>query len=186
MSDFEVVGGPSSNEPIELVPYSPAWPAEFDVMKARLRDALGATARRIDHVGSTAVPGLIAKPIIDVQLSVADHADEDTFAPQIAALGWPLRARSPGERYFRPPNGMPRVLHLHVCDVGSDWERRHLLFRDYLRTHADRGDAYSALKWELAEKYRDDRLAYVDGKTSFVEQTLADAEVWATSTGWSP
>jgi GrpB-like predicted nucleotidyltransferase (UPF0157 family) len=186
VSDFEVVGGPSSNEPIELVPYDPSWPAQFDAIKARLVDALGATARRVDHVGSTAVPGLIAKPIIDAQLSVPDHADEDAFAPHIAALGWPLRARSPGERYFRPPNGAPRIVHLHVCDHGGEWERRHLLFRDYLRAHAERCASYSALKSELAEKYRDDRLAYVDGKTAFVEQTLADAAAWATSTGWTP
>jgi GrpB-like predicted nucleotidyltransferase (UPF0157 family) len=167
-----------------VVGYDPGWPAAFERLRATLVDRLGSTARRIDHVGSTAVPGLAAKPIIDVQVSVPDVDDEPAFRAAIEALGWPLRAREPGHRYFRPPPGQPRAAHIHVCSAGSHWERVHLLFRDYLRAHPPRATAYGALKRELAERLRDRRLEYTDAKGRSVERTLALAEAWAQATGW--
>ncbi len=140
---------------------------------------------RIEHVGSTAVPGLVAKPIIDVQVSVPDPEDEPAYAAAVAGTGVPLRARSPGHRLFRPPPGRPREVHIHACAAGGEWEREHLLFRDYLRAHPAARDRYAAAKTRLAATYRDDRLAYTEAKTGVVLDLLAAAAVWATRTGWS-
>jgi GrpB-like predicted nucleotidyltransferase (UPF0157 family) len=136
-------------------------------------------------VGSTAVPGLAAKPIIDIQISVDDIADESSYRPGIESLGIALRSRDPAHLYFRPPLGEPRVVQIHVCVAGSVWETDHLLFRDYLRVHPDARDAYGSLKLALASRFRDDRLAYTDAKTDFILDTLDRARIWAESTRWS-
>jgi GrpB-like predicted nucleotidyltransferase (UPF0157 family) len=127
---------------------------------------------------------LASKPIIDVQVSVADLDDEASYAPAIAALGFPLRLRDAEHRYFREPAGAPRTTHIHVCAVGSRWERAHLLFRDYLRAHPARAAAYGELKWALAERYRDDRVSYTEAKGPFIDETLALADQWAAATSW--
>lgn len=150
-----------------------------------IQGKLGPAAVRVDHVGSTAILRIAAKPIIDIQVSVVDVDDEDAFRPALESLGWPMRAREPGHRFFRPPKGRPRTVHVHVCQTGRQWERVHLLFRDYLRAHPLRAAAYAATKSELAERHRDDRLEYTDGKTPFVEQVLRDANEWTIRTGWS-
>lgn len=173
-------------DPVEVVPYDPAWPDAFAVWRDRLAAALGPAARRIDHVGSTAVPGLAAKPVVDIQVGVVDVADEAVFRPALEGLGLPLRAREPGHCYFRPPRGQPREVHVHVCDAGSPWERAHLLFRDFLRSHRGAREAYSALKWGLAAEFRGDRWAYNEAKTGFILDSLEAAEVWAAATGWRP
>jgi GrpB-like predicted nucleotidyltransferase (UPF0157 family) len=178
--------GQSRDEPIEIVTYDLDWPDRFEEIRARLAAALVPTALRIDHVGSTAVPGLAAKPIIDVQVSVPDVEDEAAYKDAIEGLGFELRWMEPGHRYFRPPPELPRLTQIHVCTFGSQWERVHLLFRDYLRTHAETRWAYKQLKWQLATQYRDDRIAYTDAKGPFVEQTLAAAEEWAKQMGWTP
>lgn len=175
--DFQVV--PDSvrePEPIEVVDYDPTWPLAFADWRGRLAKALGESAKRIEHVGSTAVPGLPAKPVIDIQLSVADLDDEATYVPQIEALGLRLRSRDRWHRFFRPAAGQPRSVHLHACAAGSKWERDHLLFRDYLRAHPDARDAYAAAKRRAAEAWRDDRLAYTDAKTAIIQQIAAAAE----------
>jgi GrpB-like predicted nucleotidyltransferase (UPF0157 family) len=122
------------------------------------------------------VPGLPAKPVIDIQVSVADLEDEDAYRPAIEVLGWPLRVREPGRRFFRPPAGQPRVVHVHVCQAGSEWERHHLLFAAYLRADPERRDAYGALKADLARRFRTDRIAYTEAKTSFIAETIRLAE----------
>ena len=136
-------------------------------------------------MGSTAVPNLAAKPTVDIQVTVVDLEDEAVYRPGIEALGIPLRSRDSMHRYFRPPPGKPRVVQIHVCSVGSAWERDHLLFRDYLRTHPDARDDYGALKMALAVEYRDDRPAYTDAKTEFIIGALDQARTWAGRTGWS-
>lgn len=171
-------------EPIEVVPYAPEWPAAFDAWRTRLQEALGPTAVRIEHVGSTAVPNLPAKPIVDVQVSVPDVEDEDAYRPAIEALGAPMRLREPEHRYF-PTADSPRTAQVHVCNAGGAWEREHLLFRDYLRGQPQARAAYARLKRELAARYPDDRLAYNEGKTGFILDTLDAAREWAERTGWN-
>ncbi len=155
----------------------------FDEHRRRIAHALGPAARRVDHIGSTAVVGLSAKPIIDVQLSVPDVEDERAYVELLVAAGYRLRVREPGHRLLRTPE---RAVHVHVCDAGSDWERRHLLFRDWLRRSADDREAYAALKARLAQQDWETMNHYADAKTDLITAVLARAENWARSTGWSP
>ena len=167
--------GSGRSEPIQVVPYDDSWPELFAAWSDRVADVLGSEAVSIEHVGSTAVPGLAAKPVVDIQISVPDVEHEATYVAGIESLGLSLRSREPGHRYFRPPAGDPRSVHVHVCDTGSAWERDHLLFRDYLRARGEVRDAYANLKTELAKSYRDDRLAYTEAKTLFILDALIDA-----------
>ena len=160
---------------ITVVEYDDAWPARFAHWRQRLRSALGDTAVRIDHVGSTSVPGLAAKPIIDVQVSVADLADEAAYVAPIETAGVQLRSRDEWHRYFRPFPGVPRDVHVHVCRAGSSWEQEHLVFRDYLRAHAEARDAYSSAKRAAAARWSDDGFAYTDAKTEIILRILANA-----------
>jgi GrpB-like predicted nucleotidyltransferase (UPF0157 family) len=155
-------------------------------MRDQLAESLGPLALRIDHVGSTAVPGLAAKPVVDIQVSVADVEDTDAYREPIERHGFVLRYIEPGHRYFRPAPGIPRLWQVHVCQAGSDWERVHLLFRDFLRAHPDEAAAYAALKLEMAERHPHDRIAYNDAKGPWIESALQRAEAWATNTGWRP
>lgn len=180
---LELIGA-GGGDSIEVVPYDDGWPHLFRHLRNELESALGAHARLIEHIGSTAVPGLAAKPVIDIQVSVADVDNEEAFVPAVESLDMPLRGREPGHRYFRPPAGEPRLAQIHVCDAGSAWESDHLLFRDYLREHSAGRDAYAALKEELANRYPDDRLAYNEAKTGFILDTLEDARLWADAVGW--
>jgi len=183
---FEMTGTePASAQPIELDPYDPAWPERFATWRRRLVDALGATAVSVDHVGSTSVPGLPAKPVVDIQVSVADLADEGAYVALIESTGVELRSRDDEHRFFRPPPDRPRDAHVHVVPVGSVWEREHLLFRDYLRAHADAREAYARAKAEAARMWRDDRAAYTEAKSDVILDILDRAEQWAAATGWS-
>jgi GrpB-like predicted nucleotidyltransferase (UPF0157 family) len=168
------VGGPR-NDPIELADYDPIWPVRFVEYRDRLRQALGPVALRIEHVGSTAVPGLVAKPVIDIQISVRDVENDEAFVGPIESQGFQLRFVEPGHRYFHPRPGLPRLAQVHVCTVESTWERNHLLFRDYLRSHPGVAEEYAALKRELVGKNREDRIAYTDAKGPFIEAVLARA-----------
>jgi GrpB-like predicted nucleotidyltransferase (UPF0157 family) len=181
-----LLGAERGSDPVEVVDYDPAWPARFEAMRAKLAASLGSVALRIDHVGSTAVPGLPAKPVVDIQLSVADVEDIDAYRAGIEAHGIVLRYVEPGHRYFRPRPGVPRLWQIHVCQADSDWERAHLLFRDYLRARSDVAADYAAMKYRVAREFPDDRIAYNDAKAPWIEATLRDAEAWATSTGWRP
>lgn len=178
--------GPERNDPIALTPYDAAWPVRYEVMRARLAGALCEVAKRIDHVGSTAVPGISAKPIIDIQVSVGDVEDDDAYRDAIESQGFGLRWIEPHHRYFRPPPGLPRDYQVHVCSVGSEWERVHLLFRDYLRAHPETAAEYAALKTELAMRYGGDRIGYTDAKGPFIEGVVAAADGWANDIGWQP
>jgi GrpB-like predicted nucleotidyltransferase (UPF0157 family) len=179
-----VMFGEPSGESVTLV-VSDVWPARFEELRKVIVSALGDTAVRVDHVGSTAVPGIPAKPIVDIQVSVPDVEDEDAYGPALERLGWSMRSREPGHRYFRTPKGAQPRIQVHVCEVGGEWEREHLLFRDYLRAHPERASAYGEVKRHFGERYRDDRLAYTEAKTPFIRTTLAIAERWAAETGWS-
>jgi GrpB-like predicted nucleotidyltransferase (UPF0157 family) len=182
----QIIGAVRSTDPIVIVDYDPAWPARFEVMRDRLARALGPTAIRIDHVGSTSVPGLAAKPIIDIQVSVPDVADAAAFTEAIEAQGFASRMIEPGHHYFRPPPGLPRDYQVHVCTTGGDWEWRHLLFRDYLRADPETRAAYEALKRDLAMRFTHDRIGYNDAKGPFIDAAVERAAEWAARTGWRP
>jgi len=157
--------------PIEIVDYDPNWPGRFDAEAARLRDALGDVALRIEHVGSTSVPGLAAKPVIDIQVSVPSFDPEDRYARPLVQLGYEQfpDPTTPEHRIFTlPKGGGPRQVNLHVCEAGSEWERRHPAFRDRLRADAAARDQYAALKRELALAYGNDVESYADAKGEFI------------------
>jgi GrpB-like predicted nucleotidyltransferase (UPF0157 family) len=177
--------GQSDPQPITLADPSAAWPDQFEDIRSRLTVALGGSPR-IEHIGSTSIPGIAAKAIIDILVSVADLSDEASYVAAIESVGVTLRMREPdlGHVYFR--NTTPRTMHIHVCQTGSKWERDHLLFRDYLRTHPEKARRYEELKLAAAERYRDDRIAYTEAKGPLIETILADAMEWAARTGWRP
>jgi GrpB-like predicted nucleotidyltransferase (UPF0157 family) len=167
-------------ERIAIVDPDPGWAGAFDAEAASVRAALGALLVRLDHIGSTAVPGLPAKPIIDLQASV-DPLDPDDLGRRLAPLGyarvrWPADATYPF--YAKPPDG-PRTHHLHACEAGGDEERRHLAVRDFLRARADEAAAYGAFKRDLAARCGGLRTAYVEGKDAYVKALEARALAWA-------
>ena len=169
-------------DPIRIVDHNPEWHALFEQWRQRLSADLGETAIRIEHVGSTSVHGLPAKPIVDIQISVRDLEDESSYTPQLEKLGNQLRSRDELHRYFRPFPTFPRDRHIHVCASGSAWEREHLLFRDYLRAHAGAREEYAAAKRQAAAMWADDGWAYTDAKTGVILNILDDAKTWATTT----
>ncbi len=173
--------------PVVVVPYDAEWPALFRQIAAPMRDALGDVALRIDHIGSTSVPGLAAKPIIDVQISVASFEPLDAFRLSLQGLGYVWRADNPErtKRYFRESPGNRRT-HIHVRKHGSWGEQFALLFRDYLRAHPDAAARYAELKRSLAEQYRDDRHGYTEAKGPFIWATMIQANDWSQAIGWEP
>jgi GrpB-like predicted nucleotidyltransferase (UPF0157 family) len=181
--EFAITVGSDRSDPIAVVQYDVQWPARFAAWRALIAEHLGPTARRIEHVGSTAVPGLAAKPTVDIQVSVGDMADEKCYVPALEEAGLQLRSRDDLHRYFRPFPGRPRDVHVHVCDLGSAWEREHLLFRDYLRVHDDARDAYARAKRAAALVWNDDGWGYTDAKSDIILAILAAAEEWAAAAG---
>ncbi|MFE1309809.1 GrpB family protein [Streptomyces sp. NPDC058755] len=173
-------------ELVEIVPYDPAWPTMFARWGVGLRAALGDVAARIDHIGSTSVPGLAAKPVIDIQISVASLEPADTFLGPLTGMGFEYREDNPErtKRYFREPPGQRRT-HVHVRQLGSFSQQFPLLFRDYLRCHASAAAEYAAAKRRCAAKFRDDRPGYVQAKDAFVWDIIRHADAWAQRTGWT-
>jgi GrpB-like predicted nucleotidyltransferase (UPF0157 family) len=180
--ETELIGGPEKRE-IVIVEYDPTWPDRFAAERARIVGALGSSARRVDHIGSTAVPGLAAKPIIDIDLSVRDPDDEPSYLPALERAGYRLRVRQPGHRMVRTA---ALDVHVHICGEGSEWERRHLLFRDRLRLDPADREAYAALKRALAEREWADMNAYAEAKGALIAEITARAQVWARAVGWHP
>jgi GrpB-like predicted nucleotidyltransferase (UPF0157 family) len=172
---FELIGG-QEHRTISIVPYDHSWPAMFERHRERIEKALGRQALRIDHIGSTAVVGLAAKPIIDIDLSVEDSEDERSYVPALERAEYRLRVRERGHRMLRTPQ---HDVHLHVCAIGSDWERRHLLFRDWLRADPDDRQLYAEAKRELAARGWPDMNAYATAKTEIIDAITKRAEGWA-------
>jgi GrpB-like predicted nucleotidyltransferase (UPF0157 family) len=179
----------------QVVPYSPHWPAAFDAMARNVRAALGPAALRIDHIGSTAVPGLPAKNVIDIQVAVADLAVADALAAAgFRALEEALHDhRPPGDesaesqwtkRLFVEPVDERRA-NVHVRVLGNANQRYALLFRDYLRAHPATAEAYAELKRRLAA-HMPDTLTYAEVKDPAVDLIALAAEEWARATGWEP
>ena len=159
---------------LEIVPYDPKWPIAFAVERDRIAAGLGALALRIDHNGSTAVPGLPAKPIIDIQVSVRSLQPTEAFAIRLTQLGY-VHVPHPDDSFcpfFHRPAAWPHTHHVHVVEAGGAEERRTLAFRDYLREHPVEARQYEELKRRLAPQYSaaefSSRQAYADAKTAFV------------------
>ena len=176
--DGVLIGGREKVE-IVVVDYDPAWPERFAALADTVRTALGDTALRIEHIGSTAVPGLAAKPIIDLLVVVEDVADEAAYVPALEAAGFQLRVREPDHRMLRTP---ARDVHVHLWE-DDDEQRRHLLFRDWLREDADDRERYAAVKRELARREWGDMNDYADAKSPVITEITARAEAWAAATG---
>ena len=132
---------------------------------------------RVDHVGSTSVPRLAAKPIIDIQLSLHAMVPRTDYVDPLVALGyrWVADAWDDEHEYFSLDDGAGRSFQIHACQAGGLWERRHLAFRDALRADPETRAAYERLKRNLAEHHPNDIFAYVDGKTGFVSEVEARA-----------
>ena len=179
-------GGPAPLAgPPETVDYDPRWPARFAYYRDELADALGAVALRIDHIGSTAVPGLPAKDVVDLQVVVPDETDQASYRPAIESTGLVLSYRdaSVSWSFFRPPMP-PRLRHVHVTSAGSPRERIQLLFVEYLRSNESAREAYAEVKYRLAAQFPADRIAFNEAKTAFIVEMLDRAERWAGAVGW--
>jgi GrpB-like predicted nucleotidyltransferase (UPF0157 family) len=172
-----------------IAPYDPNWPKLFEQEKARLADALGEHFVDIQHIGSTSVPGLGAKPILDIMIAVRTLAEADQFCIQpIVDLGYEyvkaFEAETPHRRYFRKENADGvRTHHIHLVEINSQWWVDHLLFRDYLRANPKARRAYEAHKRQLAEREWRVSNDYAEAKTEFILKMVGEARRWKEGAG---
>ena len=170
-----------SSSGIEIVAYDSAWPSLFEAEASRIRSVLGGMAMRIDHNGSTSIPGMRAKPVIDIQVSVAALQPLAAYGDLLATIHYhhvshPDDAFCP---FFHRPANWPHTHHLHVVERGGLEERRTLAFRDYLRDHDDEAREYERIKIELARRLvggdHESREAYAQAKSEFIERIVSRA-----------
>ncbi|WP_440603860.1 GrpB family protein [Bacillus sp. GB_SG_008] len=175
------------SDKIIVVPYKSEWPREFQDLGNSLRVVLEDVAIRIDHIGATSIPGLAAKPIIDVQISVRTLELLDSFREPLESLGFIHRADNSdrSKRYFREAPGNKRT-HIHVRREGSWPEQLALLFRDYMRNHPEDCKRYEDLKYKLVKEYVNDRGMYTEAKDPLIWEILRKADKWSQNTGWMP
>ena len=166
---------------IRIVEHDPGWAGQAQEELGRLAEALAPVAVRVEHIGSTAVPGLAAKPILDLQLSVPAIEPRGRYVTPLEQLGYLFvpDPESPDFHLFAKPAERPRSHHLHVCELGSEHEVRHLALRDYLRAHGDEAADYAALKREAVKRAPQDRLAYIEAKEEYVGELEVRAVRWA-------
>ncbi|NDJ76093.1 MAG: GrpB family protein, partial [Chloroflexi bacterium] len=165
------------NESFELERYNPEWPQHFEEECHLIEEALGDHVLELNHIGSTSIPGMRAKPIIDIQLVVEAFAPIEEYERLLSGLGYHLHAHKDFDQrdhlFFW--KGEPRTHHLHVSEYAT-WEHyRYLLFRDYLCKHPEMAQQYQAIKQELADAFKAKRPAYTKGKTAFIESVVAYA-----------
>jgi GrpB-like predicted nucleotidyltransferase (UPF0157 family) len=168
---------------IRMVAYQPDWPGLFRREAERIQAALGSRALRIEHVGSTSVPGLHAKPTIDILLVVARSADEETYLPPLERARYTLRIREPDWHEHRMLKGPDTDTNLHVFSRGCPEIERILRFRDWLRTNAADRDLYARTKLALARKQWKHIESYADAKTAMVEEILSRAHAFRSFKG---
>ena len=157
---------------VRLVDYDPRWPALFQAEAARLDSVVAPLSITLQHIGSTAIPGLCAKPVLDILAGYDDPARLEDSIAALAAAGYVHRGERgiPGREFFR--RGTPRAYHIHLARRGGAFWQDHLRFRDALRADATLRDGYARVKRELAAQFPTDREAYIEGKTSFVLDVL--------------
>jgi GrpB-like predicted nucleotidyltransferase (UPF0157 family) len=163
------------NDTVELAPYDPHWPSRFAMLAERIRAALDERVFLLEHVGSTSVPGLCAKPVIDIVLAVPDSADEPSYVPALEAAGFRLRIREPDWFAHRCFECLEVKGNLHVFTAGCEEIARMLRFRDWLRAHDEDRRAYEDEKRELAARKWKHVQDYADAKTGIVHEILARA-----------
>jgi GrpB-like predicted nucleotidyltransferase (UPF0157 family) len=163
------------NAPVQIAEYDPEWPRLFEREAARIRGALGPRALVVEHAGSTSVPGLAAKPIIDIVLVVEDSAEESSYVPSLEAAGYVLRLREPDWFEHRVFKGPDTNVNLHVFSRDCIEVDRMLAFRDHLRTNQEDLRRYEAAKRELAARRRKYVQHYADAKTAIVTEVMARA-----------
>ena len=161
---------------VVLEDYYPEWPRWFERAEKQIRTALGDAVLQLDHVGSTSVPGLAAKPLIDINIVVADTTDEGAYVPQLEAMGYVLRVREPDWYEHRLLRGHDPPVNLHVFPPGCEEVERMLVFRDHLRSNAADRELYERTKRELAAKEWKYVQNYADAKSEVVQQILARAK----------
>ncbi len=186
MSDQEIsevtVGIPTRLDgPVLLVEYDERWPELFAREAGRIKGALGARALRVEHVGSTSVPGLMAKPILDAVLEVADSSEERSYLPPLEREGYALRIREPAWHEHRLLTRRDPEVNLHVFSSGSSEVARMLLFRDHLRSHPADREGYAQAKRDLARRVWKFRQNYADAKTEIISEILSRAAAGSSS-----
>jgi GrpB-like predicted nucleotidyltransferase (UPF0157 family) len=159
--------------PIRIVDYDPDWPRQFELQAKKIKSVLGSVALGIEHVGSTSVPELPAKPIVDILVVVANSAHESEYVPALEAAGFKLRIREPGwheHRMFQVPE---RNVNLHVFSTGCTEIERMLVFRDWLRSNASDRELYAGTKRALAQQDWKYIQNYADAKTAVIEEIIS-------------
>jgi GrpB-like predicted nucleotidyltransferase (UPF0157 family) len=171
--DRVLIGGRQQTT-IVIVDYDPDWPLRFEQERSTISQALGTRAQMIEHIGSTSVPGLAAKPIIDILVTVAaaEIEDDRRLVAALEAAGYELRVREPEHRMFRTP---ARDVHIHVFPPDSDEIERHFLLRERLRCSAEDRELYAAIKRELAQREWSDMKYYAEAKTDVIQAILTRA-----------
>jgi GrpB-like predicted nucleotidyltransferase (UPF0157 family) len=171
--EVQLASDVSVEHAIKVVDYDPAWSTQFEVLRSTILSAVGDIAVAVEHVGSTAVPGLAAKPIIDIDVVVASESDVSVAVERLAVIGYEHQGNLgvEGREAFKSPPEPPRR-HLYVCLQGGTALHNHLMLRDYLRKHSDSAAEYGRLKKTLAARFPTDLDKYIDGKTDFILSTL--------------
>ncbi|MCB5282023.1 GrpB family protein [Arthrobacter sp. AL08] len=172
--DAVLIGGREARA-IVIVDYDPSWPERFEALAQTIRDAAGEKAVSVEHIGSTAVPGLSAKPIIDVLLTVMDVEDESGYIPALEDAGFVLRVREEGHRMLRTP---AKDVHVHVFNPEDEAVSKYRDLRDWLRVDETDRTLYAYTKKLLARQRWSDMNDYADAKTDVISQILAHATVW--------
>jgi GrpB-like predicted nucleotidyltransferase (UPF0157 family) len=163
------------NRPVRIADHDPAWPLQFNQEAAKIRAALGQRALAIEHVGSTSVTGLPAKPVIDIVLVVADSSREEDYAAVLTGAGFQLRVREPAWFEHRMFESAEENVNLHVFSTGCPEIKRMLTFRDWMRSHADDCERYASLKRELARRDWKYMQNYADAKSAVIGEILSKA-----------
>ena len=166
---------PAQYQKIVIADYNPIWPHWFESAAFRIREALGDKVLQLDHVGSTSVRGLPAKPLIDINLVVADTTGEDAYVPPLEAIGYKLRIREPDWYEHRLLRGYDPPVNLHVFNPGCEEVDQMLLLRDWLRTHTDDRELYARTKRELAAQSWEHTQHYADSKDAVVAEIMGRA-----------
>ena len=161
---------------VKLAEYDENWPFEFENEKNAIQRVIQKNEIAIEHIGSTSVKELCAKPIIDILIGIEHFDDGFDIAPKLEAIGYEYKGENgiPGRHYFA--KGNPRTHHIHIVELGSDFWKEHLLFRNYLRNNPEARFQYSKLKKELALQYERDREKYTDSKAEFIRNTINKAK----------
>jgi GrpB-like predicted nucleotidyltransferase (UPF0157 family) len=175
--DDVLIGG-REQVPVVIADYDEQWPHRYELLRDRVRAALGAEALRVEHIGSTSVPGLAAKPVIDVLVTVQNVEDESAFVPALEGAGFVLRVREPEHRMFRTPT---RDVHMHLYEPDHDAVSAYLDLRDWLRVDADDRALYERTKRLLATRTWTDMNEYADAKTDVILAILGRARAWRAS-----